>query len=482
MMHERTGDRSTAVATGTRVGVLDGIRRRFSRRWKIGIAIGTLLVGFNWLGYRMMSNDVLERLAGDPEAVASVRRMAEVNAFLAFVALAVLAALALLFFRPLDRTLAEEATWIREVEAAQSYDLETRRFEHELHEALEMATDEGGVTSVVRHVLAEVAPDRPAEVKLADASDSHLTVRTESPTAGRAGCGVAAPFDCPAVRRARPLSFSTSSSINACPHLRGRDCSANCVPLSFMGRSMGVLHVVGPDGEPLDGIELDKMVALAAQTSAQLGTLRAFAKAQLQASTDGLTGLINRRTAEEELARWLERDEVFALAVVDLDHFKRLNDAHGHQAGDRALRLFADTVRRTLRSRDLFARWGGEEFVVALAGMDRWSAVDTFDRVRLALVEACARAEAPTVTASFGVVDTSCADSLDGIVRLADDALLTAKRSGRDRVVVGPVVDDARSNDVRPNGASSNGATRGKQREPDDVTVAQPSNTTVLRP
>lgn len=429
------------MTTDSRVGVLDGIRRRFSRRWRVGIAIGTVLVGVNWLGYRLATNDVMERLAGDPEAVASVRRMAEVNAFLAFVALAVLAALAVFFFRPLDRTLSAEAQWIRNLEESQSIDVEKRRFDHELHEALEMASDEAGATAVVRHVLTDVVPERPAELKLADSSDSHLVVRSESPTAGSAGCDVAAPYDCPAVRKAQPLSFPSSGAVNACPHLRGRvdgGCSANCVPLSFMGRSMGVLHVIGPDHEPLDGSALEKVTSLAVQTSAQIGTLRAFAKAQLQASTDGLTGLINRRSAEEELGQWLERGKQFSLAVIDLDRFKRLNDAHGHQAGDRALRLFADTVRRTLRSRDLFARWGGEEFVVGLPGMDRWAAVDTLDRIRLALVEACARAEAPTVTASFGVVDTACGESLDVLVSLADDALLSAKRSGRDRVVVGP--------------------------------------------
>lgn len=439
---------------GSRVGMLDQIRGRFGRRWKVGIVIGTMLVGVNWLGYRVITNDVLQRVAGDPDAVASVRRMGEVNVFLAFVALLVLAALAVLFFRPLDRTLAEEAGWIRRVEESQSEDFERRRFDQELHEALEMSTDESGVTAVVAHVLTDVVPERPAELKLADSSDSHLVVRSESPTAGRAGCGVASPYDCPAVRKARPLNFSSSSAVNACPHLRQRSgvggdegSSANCVPLSFMGRSMGVLHVVGPDHEPLDGLALDKVTSLATQSSAQLGTLRAFAKAQLQASTDSLTGLMNRRTAEEELGRWLERGEDFALAVIDLDHFKRLNDAYGHQAGDRALRLFADTVRRTLRSRDLFARWGGEEFVVALADVDRSAAVDTLDRIRLALVEACARAEAPTVTASFGVIDTGCSDDLDVLVRLADDALLAAKRSGRDRVVVGPV--EAPSADAR---------------------------------
>lgn len=433
--------KSQADGTSSRAAMLGALRRRFSVRWKVGIVIGVLLVGVNWLGYRIVVNDVLERLSGDAEAATALRRMGEVNAALACTALIVLAALALIFFRPLDGTLAEESAWLEEVEESQRRDLDRRRFDTELHEALEMAVDEPGVTAVVEHVFERRLETRPAELKLADSSDSHLVLRAESPTAGAAGCRVASPFDCPAVRRARLVSFESSTAINACPHLRDRGvvCSATCVPLSFMGRSMGVLHVTGPVDEPLDETLTGHLVSLAAQTSTQLGTLRAFAKAQLQASTDGLTGLMNRRTAEDELGQWLERGEHFALAVVDLDRFKMLNDAHGHQAGDRALRLFSDTVRRTLRSRDLFARWGGEEFVVALAGVDKRQAVDTFDRIRLALVEACARAETPTVTASFGVIDTSAGGSLEALVRAADEALLHAKRTGRDRVVVGPV-------------------------------------------
>lgn len=450
---DRTGTESSRAA------MLDGLRHRFSRRWKSGIAVGVVLVGVNWVGYRFVVNDVRESLAGDAESIAALRRMSEVNTALALLALLVLGALAVLFFRPLDRTLATESVWLDDVERSQSIDNGRRRFDSDLHEALEMAIDEPAVTAVVELVLSEHLPDRPAELMLADSSDSHLVLRAENPTAGAAGCGVAAPYDCPAVRRARPLTFADSRAVNACPKLRDRDGearSASCVPLSFMGRSMGVLHVTGPVGDPLDELALEHLVSLAVQSSTQLGTLRAFSKAQLQASTDGLTGLMNRRTAEDELSQWIVRGERFSLGVLDLDHFKLLNDAHGHQAGDRALRLFSDTVRKALRTRDLFARWGGEEFVVGLLDVDRHQAVDTFDRIRLALVDACARAETPTVTASFGVIDTSVASSLDELVRGADEALLLAKRSGRDRVVVGPVpAGEAVSRDPNPSTMSS---------------------------
>jgi diguanylate cyclase (GGDEF)-like protein len=156
------------------------------------------------------------------------------------------------------------------------------------------------------------------------------------------------------------------------------------------------------------------------------------ASLQLQASTDGLTGLSNRRATTELLARLLRsHGDVVAVAMVDLDHFKKLNDTLGHEAGDRALRAFADVARRALRDHDVLGRWGGEELVIALP---------VLDRIRKALVDASERAELPTMTASFGVVDSSLATDVDTAVRLADEALLTAKTRGRDRVVVGPVV------------------------------------------
>lgn len=127
-----------------------------------------------------------------------------------------------------------------------------RRFSAELHEALEMATEEQGITRVVEHVLRHTVVGRPAELLLADSSEAHLALVASHPLAGAPGCHVGAPFECPAVRRGSAQSFPSSTAINACPHLRDRPGdprSAHCVPVTFMGRSLGVLHVTGPDGE-----------------------------------------------------------------------------------------------------------------------------------------------------------------------------------------------------------------------------------------
>ncbi|MFP5487792.1 MAG: diguanylate cyclase [Acidimicrobiia bacterium] len=422
------------------------LRRRFTRRWVSGIAVGVLLVAANFVGYRIVAQHVRDDLDPVEHAgvAAEVQRLLDANIALTSLALIVLAALVVVFFRPLDLTLRSELRTIARIEQEQAVATARATFERELHEALEMAQDEPSVTAVVRHVFRVAVPDRPAELLLADSSDAHLAVRAEHPSAGRAGCGVTSPFDCPAVRRARPLTFGTSAAINACPHLRDRPGdtrSAHCVPLAFMGRSMGVLHVTGPADQPVDDETAVRLASVAGQVGTHLGTIRAFATAQLQASTDSLTGLLNRRSIEDELNRRLVAGGQLAVAMVDLDNFKLLNDTHGHDAGDRALRLFADTVRRSLRTDDLFARWGGEEFVIALPGMDRADAMEALDRVRLALVDACVRAETPTITASFGVADTTLDRSLEALLRLVDEALLVAKRSGKDRVVLAqPVV------------------------------------------
>ncbi len=471
----RSGRSADSVS---RENELAALRARFTRRWVTGLVVGYVIVAINWFGYRLASQDVLDQPGIPTESVSALHQLREVNAALTLIAIFVLALLALAFFRPIDRTLRRETRKVASIEEEQARETALRRFDGELHEALEMAPDELSVNRLVRHVFQQVVPDHPAELLLADSSDAHLTVRADNPSAGRAGCGVSSPFDCPAVRRARALTFESSTVLNACPHLRDRDGgprSAHCVPLSFMGRSLGVLHVTGADKSVLDDDVALRLGAVASQVGAHLGTVRAFATAQIQASTDSLTGLPNRRSVEDELAARLAAGETISIAIADLDNFKLLNDAYGHEAGDRALRLFADTVRKALRAEDLFARWGGEEFVIALPGMRREAAVDVLDRARFALVDACARAETPPITASFGVVDTSLDRGLDSLLRAADEGLFEAKRAGKDQVCLGPLMDVPLI--VQPDLAESDVA--------DDATLepesAQASKATVIR-
>lgn len=319
-------------------------------------------------------------------------------------------------------------------------------FSRELTDALEMADDEAQTYDVVARAMAQVSTVHRMELLVADASDAHLECAATHPMAGGPGCGVDAPFACIAVRRGHMLNFPDGEAINACPRLRDRDTSApsaHCVPVSFMGRALGVLHAAGNDGQPLGEAAIERLAMVALHAGGRLGTVRAFERTQLQASTDALTGLSNRRTIEHAMRRLKLGQHGFAFVMCDLDHFKRLNDTYGHPAGDDALRAFADVVRNCTREHDLIGRWGGEEFAFVLPGTTAEQALRWTDRVRQQLAQAVERHSKPAFTASFGVVESGAAASHEALVQLADLALYRAKAEGRDRAVVASAMPDA---------------------------------------
>jgi diguanylate cyclase (GGDEF)-like protein len=312
-----------------------------------------------------------------------------------------------------------------------------REFETRLGRALEMSDDEDAAYDVVGRAMHTVAPDNPVELLLADNSHAHLQRAVVSAPDGDApGCAVDSPDGCVATRRAQIQVFDDSEDLDACPMLRGRAqgrCSGVCVPVSIMGRTVGVVHATGAVGEPLTDDAVQELQTLANQAGNRLGMLRVMAETQLQASTDGLTGLINRRSLENAARRLRAEGTPFAFVMADLDHFKALNDAHGHETGDRALRIFSETVRQTMRSDDLACRYGGEEFAFLLPGVDAHEAVDVIERIRGELEAATGRGDAPTFTASFGVAHSDDAIDFEDLVARADQALFAAKEAGRDR-------------------------------------------------
>src|SRR5678809_157644 len=217
----------------------------------------------------------------------------------------------------------------------------------------------------------------------------------------------------------------------------GGSISAACVPVNFMGRALGVLHVAGAKGKPPNPEQIAQLTALGVHAGNRIGTLRAFARSQLQASTDSLTGLTNRRVAEEVLANLMALDTAFAVVMADLDFFKRLNDTMGHDAGDRALKLFADTARSVVRDRDHVIRWGGEEFALLLPAATAERAAEVVGRLRGALAEAHLLSGSPVFTASFGISDSTMTRDRETLIRLADEALYRSKLAGRDCCTIG---------------------------------------------
>lgn len=159
-------------------------------------------------------------------------------------------------------------------------------------------------------------------------------------------------------------------------------------------------------------------------------------------TTDGLTGLANRRAFSEALAREFGRSARYgrplSLVAIDIDHFKHLNDTHGHLAGDAALRQLGSVLRHNLRREDIVGRLGGEEFAVILPEIDLASARLVADKVRR-LISTCGFEYERTpmhFTISAGVVAREADDrECDDMIRRADALLYQAKRSGRDRVI-----------------------------------------------
>jgi diguanylate cyclase (GGDEF)-like protein len=334
------------------------------------------------------------------------------------------------------KALRVEHEWTRR--DAVQLDLSRRtEFEARLQRALEMAKAEMPVFDLVAEALGVAAPDQSGELLLADSSRAHFRQVLVSPSGGHdTGCGVVSPEDCPAAARGQSLVFPSSTALDACPNLRGRGCSALCVPVSISGNSVGVFHVTGPEGSaPSDHVRRDVEV-VARRASERLAMLRAFELSQTEANSDSLTGLLTRRSLESGVRELQESGLSYSVAYGDLDHFKQLNDVFGHDAGDRALRTFSHVLRDSLRPADIPCRYGGEEFVVVLPGCPIPEAVQVLERVMQRTAERLAAGHHPSFTVSFGVASSDQAAEFHQVVALADEALLRAKRGGRNEIVV----------------------------------------------
>jgi len=167
------------------------------------------------------------------------------------------------------------------------------------------------------------------------------------------------------------------------------------------------------------------------------------------ATTDELTGIMNRRHFIQQAAIEMERaarvSHPLSILMLDLDHFKKINDSYGHLAGDEALKCFAGQARAIIRCYDLFGRIGGEEFAILLPGTDLQPAAEIAERIRQACRDITSRDFTPkpgrrsagTMTVSIGATILKTSDeSLDDLLRRADQALYRAKTRGRNRVEV----------------------------------------------
>lgn len=180
--------------------------------------------------------------------------------------------------------------------------------------------------------------------------------------------------------------------------------------------------------------ELDKYI-LSFTDITRLTTEKAHL--EKQATTDALTGIHNREKFDETLSLEVERARRYgtplSLIMFDIDHFKDVNDAYGHQAGDAVLVQLSSLISENIRENDVFARWGGEEFMILAPGVNRESAAQLAEKLRL-LVEESACPTVGHITISFGVTEFFPDDTPRSLSKRVDDALYMAKRGGRNRV------------------------------------------------
>ena len=211
------------------------------------------------------------------------------------------------------------------------------------------------------------------------------------------------------------------------------------VPLTAEGRPVGVLvleHALRNGGR-IERRAVRLVEQFAAHASLALRNAWLLDQIRTLADMDALTGIANRRTfqqkLEEEVARSKRSGEPLTLMMLDIDRFKKLNDTHGHQAGDETLKKVADILAGMCRDFDLAARYGGEEFAVILPGCSSRDSLIVAERIRKAINGASEKRRKVTASAGVATFPNHAAGS-SALIKVADEALYESKRAGRDRI------------------------------------------------
>jgi diguanylate cyclase (GGDEF)-like protein len=249
----------------------------------------------------------------------------------------------------------------------------------------------------------------------------------------------AQPRSCLAVRYGRGHEEDAARTPLLECELCGKRASARstCEPLLVSGEVIGSVLVQHP--APLAADERGRIKNSVVQAAPVLANLRNLAIAELRASTDALTGLPDNRALQGNMKRLValaaRTESPLAVLALDLDHFKQINDTFGHGKGDEVLAAVGAVLQATLRESDFVGRWGGEEFMLLLPGVDRDGALIAAEKVRKAVTRVKVADVDRTITASLGMaLFPDDAADVTTLTRNADRALYTAKANGRDRV------------------------------------------------
>ena len=263
-----------------------------------------------------------------------------------------------------------------------------------------------------------------------------LTGYNSGEVQGRNYCDIIHPLD----KQGKELCESDS-----CPVRRVFDISAITEVEAYICHKEGHLLPISIRIAPVREVDQQFVVAVEihSNSSPRYAMRQRLEELQELAMHDQLTGIANRRFVEISLAARLEELKRygfgFSVLFIDVDHFKKVNDAHGHNTGDRVLKMISTTIANSLRSFDIVGRWGGEEFIVLLINTKAEDLFKLTDRLRR-LVESSSltldTGESLNVTVSIGVTAAQKEDTVESLVERADKLMYESKRRGRNQVSV----------------------------------------------
>jgi len=303
---------------------------------------------------------------------------------------------------------------------------------------------------VVSHAGLELFPATTGALFIYSASRNELEAKASwgQPDLGPSE-RVLVPADCWALRRGREFRIEDSSTGPLCAHVpSARSGRYLCVPMIAQGEVLGVVHLRQDLSrmEPTDSTIAmnEKLVAtLAERLASALTNIKLRESLRNQSIRDPLTGLFNRRYMEESLAlevlRAERRQRALVVVMLDLDHFKRFNDAYGHDAGDQVLREVGALMNSRIRGGDIACRYGGEEFALILPETNLETARRRVDQLRIGIAQLDIRYRGQPVsniTVSAGIAAFPVNGKTgEDLLHAADQALYQAKAEGRDRIV-----------------------------------------------
>jgi diguanylate cyclase (GGDEF)-like protein len=307
---------------------------------------------------------------------------------------------------------------------------------------LQGCEDVADLERVVKRFIPGIIPQMAGSLYLLD-RERNVLVEACSWLDPQASTPEFAPTACWALRRGSEHRASGGVVDVPCKHIdREGEPSAQsiCLPLAAQGGTLGLLYLELRPGCAFDEIVDLHLKMLAENISLALDNLRLRDAMRALAMADPLTTLANRRHLDLVLSEYAAKPErPVSCIMLDIDHFKRFNDEHGHEAGDLVLRAVGQTLKESVRAGDLAFRYGGEEFLLLLPDTDARQAYARAEQMRLriaAIMLSFEGRDLGAVTVSAGVASAPEQCGSERLLQVADAALLSAKRGGRDRVII----------------------------------------------